>query len=152
MSGGGLFLDLRWRREFFYTAALSGKSRRGLRLRVAPVARPGQRFVSLLERIRSRAGFVRTGATLANTTISALTQPVHQRSVMLRKTVWSGRANGAESQSPSRKAWNYSNRIGRDACVHKLFDGSRDACPKWKSPKVDFPKDTDMSGMATGRG
>ncbi len=41
--------------------------RRGLPLRFAAVALPGQTFVFPMERGRSRAGFVRTGAACANT-------------------------------------------------------------------------------------
>jgi hypothetical protein len=42
----------------------------------------------------------------------------------------------AETQAPLRKAWNYSNSIGRDACVHKLFDGSGYA----RLPSIEEPK------------
>jgi hypothetical protein len=44
------------------TIVISRKHRRGLPLRYAPVVLPGQTFVLALEQLRSRAGFVRTGA------------------------------------------------------------------------------------------
>ena len=55
------------------TVALSRKPKRGLLLRYASVALPGQTFILPIITVRWRAGFVRTGATLANTMVPALT-------------------------------------------------------------------------------
>ena len=110
------------------TVALSRKPRRGLLLRYASVALPGQTFILPIITVRWRAGFVRTRATLANTMVPALTSRA-----LLAKRQMNATGLGVPARAPAARP---------EKCGRSPADLIRRAFQKklvWLPKPSDFP-------------